>query len=101
MMMARRRGSRAWFGSVKAALEAGARGKKAVLQVKTNQGLYPKDYIDKAFMECQGVCGLFSRAIIQMGKSWLQSGIDIAQKQRCFLFSPLTQARQLLESHMK
>ena len=43
----------AWFSSAKAAAEAGERGKKVVLQVKTN-GLYPKDYIDKALQGMPG-----------------------------------------------
>lgn len=33
----------AWFGSVRTAIEIGAHGGQAVLQVKVNAGLYPKD----------------------------------------------------------
>jgi len=38
----------AWFGSVKAAAALGRKGIRAVLQVKNNKGLFPKDYIEKA-----------------------------------------------------
>jgi hypothetical protein len=38
----------AWFGSVRAAAALGRKGSRAVLQVKNNKGLFPKDYIEKA-----------------------------------------------------
>ena len=44
----------AWFGSVKAAAALGQRGFRAVLQVKNNKGLFPKDYIDKALEDAPG-----------------------------------------------
>jgi hypothetical protein len=36
----------AWFGSVKAASTLAKQGYKAVLQIKTEQGLYPKKHIE-------------------------------------------------------
>ena len=36
----------AWFGSMKTATEIGIHGNEAVVQVKTNSGLYPKQFID-------------------------------------------------------
>ena len=44
----------AWFGSVRTAMEIGARGGQAVLQVKVNKGLYPKDLIDDALKDAPG-----------------------------------------------
>ena len=35
----------AWFGSVRAAAALGVRGHQAVMQVKTNSGLFPKKFI--------------------------------------------------------
>ena len=35
----------AWFGSVRAAAALGVRGHRAVMQVKTNSGLFPKKFI--------------------------------------------------------
>jgi hypothetical protein len=35
----------AWFGSVRAAEALGAKGHRAVLQVKNNSGLFPKSFI--------------------------------------------------------
>ena len=44
----------AWFGSVKAAAEAGQRGRRAVLQVKTNKALFPKEFIGEALNNMPG-----------------------------------------------
>ena len=44
----------AWFGSVKAAAALGQKGIRAVLQVKNNKALYPKEYIEKALENAPG-----------------------------------------------
>ena len=44
----------AWFGSVRTAMEIGVRGNEAVLQVKTNSGLYPKKFIEDALTDAPG-----------------------------------------------
>ena len=44
----------AWFGSVKAAAALGHKGIRAVLQVKNNKALYPKEYIEKALENAPG-----------------------------------------------
>jgi hypothetical protein len=38
----------AWFGSIRAAAALGAKGHRAVLQVKNNSGLFPKAFITDA-----------------------------------------------------
>ena len=43
-----------WFGSVNAAVWAGLRGRKAVLQVKNNKSLFPKDFIEDALLGMPG-----------------------------------------------
>ena len=44
----------AWFGSVKAASMAAAKGFRCILQVKGNKALYPKDYIAGIMKNCPG-----------------------------------------------
>ena len=46
----------AWFGSVKAAAAAVERGMEAVYQIKTNHGLFPKDYIEECLKDAPGGC---------------------------------------------
>ena len=43
-----------WFSSVNAAVWAGLRGRKAVLQVKNNKSLFPKDFIEDALLGMPG-----------------------------------------------
>ena len=44
----------AWFGSVTAALELAKKGKEAFLQVKTNSGMFPKQFINDALEDAPG-----------------------------------------------
>jgi hypothetical protein len=44
----------AWFGSVKAAVALGKNGYKAVLQVKTRHGHFPKKFIEETLKEATG-----------------------------------------------
>lgn len=44
----------AWFGSVRAAAALGAKGHRAVLQVKNNSGLFPKSFITDALENAPG-----------------------------------------------
>jgi hypothetical protein len=44
----------AWFGSVKAATALGQKGYKAVLQVKTGHGLFPKKFIEDTLKDAPG-----------------------------------------------
>ena len=44
----------AWFGSVKAATALALKGYKAILQVKTGHGLYPKAFIEEALKDAPG-----------------------------------------------
>jgi Transposase IS4 len=44
----------AWFGSVKAATALSKKGYKAILQVKTGHGLFPKKFIDEALKDAPG-----------------------------------------------
>ena len=44
----------AWFGSVACAAELSVRGYQAVLQVKTNSGLYPKAFIEEQLKNAPG-----------------------------------------------
>ena len=44
----------AWFGSVKAATALAQNGYKAVLQVKTGHGLFPKKFIEDALKDAPG-----------------------------------------------
>lgn len=44
----------AWFGSVKVAAALGQKGMRAVLQVKNNKALYPKEDIEKALENAPG-----------------------------------------------
>ena len=44
----------AWFGSVKAAVEASKRNMEAVYQIKSNHGLYPKQFVEEALKEAPG-----------------------------------------------
>jgi hypothetical protein len=44
----------AWFGSVKAAVALAKKGYKAVLQVKTGRGLFPKKFIESALEDAPG-----------------------------------------------
>jgi hypothetical protein len=44
----------AWFGSVKAATALAKKGCKAILQVKTGHGLYPKAFIEEALKDAPG-----------------------------------------------
>ena len=44
----------AWFGSVKANAALGHKGIRAVLQVKNNKALYPKEYIEKVLENSPG-----------------------------------------------
>ncbi len=48
----------AWFGTVSTAMEIGECGEQAVLQVKVNKGLYPKDLIDNALKDVLVDCRL-------------------------------------------
>ena len=44
----------AWFGSVRATVEAADRGMECIYQVKTNHGLFPKDFIEKHLKDAPG-----------------------------------------------
>ena len=44
----------AWFGSVRAANEASKRDMNAILQIKSNHGLFPKDFIEEALKDAPG-----------------------------------------------
>ena len=44
----------AWFGSVKCAVALAQRGRAFFGQVKSNHGLFPKDYIEEALKEAPG-----------------------------------------------
>ena len=44
----------AWFGSVRAAVEAADGGMQAMLQVKSNHGLYPQYYIQEHLKDSPG-----------------------------------------------
>jgi hypothetical protein len=44
----------AWFGSVKAATALAQNGYKAVLQVKTGHGLFPKKFIEDTLKDAPG-----------------------------------------------
>ena len=44
----------AWFGSVRAAVEAADRGMESIYQIKTNHGLYPKDFIEEHLKDAPG-----------------------------------------------
>ena len=44
----------AWFGSVKAVVEAGIKGHLAVTQVKTNKALFPKEFIESTLKDMPG-----------------------------------------------
>ena len=46
----------AWFGSVKAAAEASKRGMGTIYQIKTNHGLFPKQFIEDALKDGPGGC---------------------------------------------
>ena len=46
----------AWFGSVKAAAAAKERGMEAMCQVKSNHGLFPKEFIEEALKDAPGGC---------------------------------------------
>jgi hypothetical protein len=46
----------AWFGSVQAAAALGAKGHRAVLQVKNNSGLFPKSFITDALENAPAWC---------------------------------------------
>ena len=49
----------AWFGSVKAAVALGKKGYKAVLQVKTRHGHFPKKFIEETPKKPLVVSGLY------------------------------------------
>ena len=63
----------AWFGSVHAAGALGEAGYKAVLQVKTNSGLYPKVFIMKALKDAPGGVSIVLKAMYH-GISLMVSG---------------------------
>ena len=44
----------AWFGSVMCAAECKKRGMEAIFQIKSNHGLYPKQYITDALNDAPG-----------------------------------------------
>lgn len=44
----------AWFGSVRAANEASKREMNAVLQIKSNHSLFPKDFIQESIKDAPG-----------------------------------------------
>ena len=46
----------AWFGSVRAAATAVERNMEIVCQIKTNHGLFPKQYIEEALKDAPGGC---------------------------------------------
>jgi len=48
----------AWFGSMKTAMEIGICGSEAVLQVKTNSRLYPKQFIEDALADAPRVISI-------------------------------------------
>jgi len=53
----------AWFGSVKAAVALAKKGYKAVLQVKTGHGLFPKKFIESALADSPGGVRIVLEAI--------------------------------------
>jgi len=53
----------AWFGSVKAAVAIAKKGYKAVLQVKTGHGLFPKKFIESALADSPGGVWIVLEAI--------------------------------------
>jgi hypothetical protein len=53
----------AWFGSVKAAVALAKKGFKAVLQVKTGHGLYPKKFIEDTLKDAPGGVWIVLEAI--------------------------------------
>jgi hypothetical protein len=57
--------SDAWFGSVKAASALAEQGYKAVLQIKTGHGLYPKKYIETALEGAPGGVWIVLESIYQ------------------------------------
>jgi hypothetical protein len=53
----------AWFGSVKAAVALAKKGYKAVLQIKTGHGLFPKKFIENALEDAPGGIWIVLEAI--------------------------------------
>jgi hypothetical protein len=52
-----------WFGSIKAAVALAKTGFKAVLQVKTGHGLYPKKFIEDTLKDAPGGVWIVLEAI--------------------------------------
>ena len=53
----------AWFGSMKAAVALAKEGYKAVLQVKTGNGLFPKKFIEDTLKDAPGGVWIVLEAI--------------------------------------
>ena len=68
----------AWFGSVRSAAALGVRGHQAVMQVKTNSGLFPKKLIADTLDGMPGGVKIVLKLLLQMRFHWLPLGIDIA-----------------------
>ena len=74
----------AWFGSVRTAMEIGARGGEAVLQVKGNKGLYPKDFIEETLKEAPGGVSVVLTGIAPNGVQLVAVGYRYSVKTTLF-----------------
>jgi hypothetical protein len=74
----------AWFGSVKAAAALGRKGFRAVLQVKNNKGLFPKDYVEKALEDAPGGVHIVLKGTAPNGIELLALGYRYSTKTTLF-----------------
>ena len=77
----------AWFGSVRAAAAIGAKGHRAVLQVKNNSGLYPKAFIDGALKNAPGGVHIVLKGVAPNGVELVALGYRYSTKTTLFFIA--------------
>jgi hypothetical protein len=91
----------AWFGSVRAAAALGAKGHRAVLQVKNNSGLFPKSFIMDALENAPGGVHIVLKGTAPNGIELVAIGYRYSTKTTVFLLLQPMQVLQLLVHHMR